>query len=367
MTLLGIGIILFCISIFIKNNKTYFIVQLFYLWFIASFNNDNPDYFNYINGYDHILNYNGTISEPLYWIFNRFFVSLGFDYQQARCVYFGIAFCILAYGIWKMSSMPNRILGLYFLYPFATDVIQVRTLMANAFLILAIYFLSDYNETDSKKRLWFSIISILLGIGFHYACAFGVVIYLALLKNEQLKNNIIKMALLVALVVIIFAIFGGKIFNRLVDLGIIEKVGEYQSSGVNVGGYISGLIIFRILLVLLSAISLHLPLSSGNYGNATIKKDYFLFKCVLWLSLFAIAEITVSMEMERISRVPLVIAEILWTRRISISESTNARIMTVFMYFYMILYFGFVMFFHYSEGMNWLNFVFLPIFKNNIF
>ena len=92
--------------------------QILYLWIVASCNTLNPDYINYLNGYEHIFDYHGIISEPIYWAFARLSVNCGLDFLGYRFLFYGVALVLLGFGIWKLSNCPNLVLGLYFFYPF---------------------------------------------------------------------------------------------------------------------------------------------------------------------------------------------------------------------------------------------------------
>ena len=365
MGLLYIGLILVCLSFLVKKNKLFYCLQFAYLWFIATFNTQNADYFHYMNGYNHMFDYHGFISEPLYWLLVRTSGLLGLDFQTYRAFFFGSALLILAYAIWKLSKKPNIAFALYFIYPLTMDVIQMRSMMASALIMLSIVHYLDYlQDTTKSKKLVSSIVMIILATGMHYSAALAAIIYLSLINRHWLRKHLFGAAMFVIIILGTMIAFRGRIMALLASTGVIEKSGGYISRGTNLGGYIATVFVLRWALVLMSWLMLHLPKESS--GTETLKYEHSMFMLIFLLALMSFVEILFSMEFERIARLGVVLWYSYITRSYSHLERRNAQAYRALCIAYIGVFFYVMMFLHYSDR-QWIYHAFYPIFENNLF
>ncbi len=367
MIALWLGIALLIAALIVKKNKVLYRIQLLYLWLVASNNNGNADYVNYLNGYVNIFNYNGKISEPFYWMLARISNFIGLDFLGYRYLFFALALIALGIGIWKLSVFPNVILALYFVYPFTMDVVQMRTMMSNALVLLSIWKIKQYTEESKSKHLIVSIMLFIIALGFHYSSIAAVIVYCALLSKDMLRKSIVKLLSLGLICVLTILVFGTQINNKLIALGILEKAINYQDSGLNVGGYIICVFLSRIIFVVICWLSVH---SSKKIRDQRLVNKYhsneFLLKCVGLLSIYAILELTITMEIERISRIALITGYSLICNASVFARNDNYRIIKVMTFLFVLGYFYVMFFRHFAPSSNWFEYAFLPIFENNL-
>ena len=366
MLLLGMGLLLSVLGVLLKRNNVLYLIQLTFLWVVASFNNSNPDYINYINGYKYSDTYTGKITEPLYWVLVKIGKTIGLNYQMFRCLFFLLCIMILGYGIWKMANYPNCVVGLYFVYPFAMDVIQMRTFFANSLVIAAICFVSKYREENRLEDFIISVVLMAGGVGFHYSAALCFIVYLLLLDWERPIEQMIKIGTIILSGIVFFLLWGGRVYEHLVTIGVFNKANQYQEKGLSFGGYAISVIALRILLIMLCFLALHMPKIISEENRIIISRNTFFAKCVYLLSIYAAFEVTVSLEMERVSRISLILTYSIITNIVEIGEKKNSLILYIMMFVFVAFNFYFMMFRHFSTGSNWFHFSFLPVFVNNI-
>lgn len=368
MHLIWIGVLLLILSIFIKKNKFLYLAQILFMVLVAANNNMNADYVNYLNGYRYMFNYHGLISEPIFWLLARTSNIIGLDFLGYRYIFFGIAFILLGYVIWKLAEFPNIILGFYFLYPFSMDVIQMRSLMANALVLFAILKLQNYINSKNIRDIIISIVLVAVATGFHFFAAASAIMYLALISEKTFKRYLPRFLALGIVVLLALAAFGSRINAKLTELGIIEKVASYQEGDSKIGGYLLSVLILRVMFIMICWLAMHVPSADDGFeGKDTLRSNnQFQFRCICLLSLYVFLELFVSMEIERISRVNLILGYILMTNTKLITERNNHRIIKCFIYAFVIGYFYIMYFRHFAESSNWFEYAFKPIFENNL-
>lgn len=367
MYLIWIGLLLLIIAVYLKRNKYLYIIQIAYLWFVAANNTWNADYVNYMNGYQFVFDYHGLISEPIYWFLAKISNYIGLDFQGYRYLFFGIAYIVLGVSIWKLAIYPNIIIGLYFLYPFSLDVIQMRSLMANSLVIFAVWKMQLYINNNNTKDLISSIVFVILATGFHYSAIAAAIIYLALISKQTFNRYFPKLVGIATVALAVIVIFRTQISNKFMELGIIEKVTLYQTYDSEIGGYLISVFVLRCIFVLICWLAIHSPGKEFfENKNIIISNNQFLFRSVCVLSLYAFLELFVSMEIERISRVTLILGYVLLTNLSNISQRNNYRIIKGLVVIFVAGYFYIMYFRHFAVSSNWFDYTFIPIFENNL-
>ena len=367
MQLIWIGIVLLILSMIVKKNKYLYLAQILFLVLVAANNIMNPDYLNYLNGYRYMFDYHGLISEPIYWLLARTSNFIGLDFQGYRYLFFGISYILLGYAIWELAEYPNSILGFYFLYPFSMDVIQMRSLIANALVLLAILKLQKYVNGKSTRNIVISILLVVLAMGFHYFAIASAVIYLAMISKETINKYLPRFVALGIAALVMLIIFGSELTVKLTELGILEKAVSYQEPDSRIGGYLLGVFILRVMLVMICWVAIHSPGSNYLDCTGTLKSNNrFQFRCICLLSVYVFLELFVSMEIERISRIALILAFILLTNSKLNTENNNYRVIKSFLLIFVVAYFYIMFFRHFATSSNWFEYAFLPIFERNL-
>lgn len=206
-----------------------------------------------------------------------------------------------------------------------------------------------------------------MATGFHYFAITAAIVYLAMISKKTFYKNIPRLVATGIAIILALTIFGSRINVKLMELGIIEKVAYYQEYDSKIGGYLLSVFILRVIFILICWLAIHPPATDYFEGKDTLtSNNQFQFRCICLLSLYAFLELFVSMEIERISRVTLILGYILLTNSKMVSERNNYRVIKCFIFVFVIGYFYIMYFRHFAASSNWFGYTFIPIFENNM-
>lgn len=191
---------------------------------------DTPDSDNYERMYYSAKTLESGLREPSFTIISYYLSSLGFGINALFFTYAIISIPLRLNIIWKMSQMPLVTLAIYISHYYQLhDLIQIRTAVASALFLFAIYY-----RVQKKNKL--AILSLIIGTLFHYAALAGFIIFL--FNNKPLKQyqQIILYAIVPLGVIFYFAgfdiasfipdEFGGNrlaVYRQLKDKGIEDE------------------------------------------------------------------------------------------------------------------------------------------------
>ena len=163
----------------------------------------------------------------------------------------------------------------------------------------------------------------------------------------------------------VLALYSNRISGLFVERGITDKASDYADGGSRVGGYLIISLVLKWVFAVLVWLSVFMRRDNGKeYAG---DKELFLLRIVFLFTLFSFTEMFVSMEMERITRLALVVGYILLTRVGTQQEHNNRFIMQCLMGGFVLVFFYVSMFRHYADGLPWYYTAFLPVFENNLF
>lgn len=174
--LFGTAIILgFCF----KKSKPVTLYMLLVMYILAVFKSNVPDLGNYQLEFLYAANHVWRDTRYLgyFWLVTVC-AEHGMSFLTFSMLYYGVCLSVLLIAIKRMTKFPNIVLTLYMIYPFAMEAIQMKTMMANAWILLGLSFLFDFNN-KSKHPLWRLILFLLfslIGCSFHYSLVIFIVI-----------------------------------------------------------------------------------------------------------------------------------------------------------------------------------------------
>jgi len=289
MVLLAWYVLLIILNSIYKRNKFLLVIDFVYMWILMGWSYGNADYAMYLRRYMYPETF-GTL-EPIYIIVEKFFGSLGYDYQIFLIVMSVICLIARFIVIQKISSRPNQVIALYLIYPFIMDIVQIRMFYATTFVLIAILLLRE-----AKKPISFVVVFaiILVATLIHNACIIYMLLPLAkVLKKERIskysRRIIIGIAVATALlasgllysvglIVARLAGFGQKYVETIVAAGVAYKV-------TNRLVYMAEIILFFVIVNLICKQARKMILSEKYYykeraqGILMIDEIDFLEKC----------------------------------------------------------------------------------------
>ena len=141
---------------------------------------DTPDSDNYEIMYYSINSLDDTIREPSLVYIAYYLNTLGFGVNALFFTYAFLSIPLRLGAICKLSKLPILTLSIYISYFYQLhDLMQIRCAVASSLFLFALYF-------RAEKRLWMTVLFILIGFFFHYSAFAGFIILF--FSNKELKG-----------------------------------------------------------------------------------------------------------------------------------------------------------------------------------
>ena len=244
-------ILIIVIGLFIKKYiKTYDIIIILFLCFLAYHAVNVADFENYKKAYEYIRFRNNYTDLGLGWLqLCKIGNAINLSYEQFKVLIVFISALLIRSTIrffindYKVSSI---VWTLFLIYPALLDLTQVRFLLSESIVIYAIRYIIDEKIFKNIKFLFFVIIA--------YTVHSTAIFYLLFLLPQVLNGKNTKYLYLVSIVGTLMCIIGkkyiisfaGLLFNQ-------ERITRYFYSTEGVGLF--GVIAYSLTLILFIIIS----------------------------------------------------------------------------------------------------------------
>ena len=272
-----ISAIFIIFSLLKKDSKLFFILILFWMWVLFTFNYNNADYSMYMNMY---YGYIEQSSEFFFSFLLDMARKINLSYIVFRGIYGFICLYLIGITIYKNSKNKSLVLSFYFLFPFVLDVVQIRHFMAISIITYAIPLL----YSDNKKSIFKYILLNILAIGFHYMAIFYLI--LILVKRFSIKK--VTIISIVAQIIFLFVMQSNILIDILLKFLPENKVYIYFISDKLRSSYL--LILQCLIVQLISLISVFVCYYIYRKHNKCIdnidtKKEINIYKNTLKINL----------------------------------------------------------------------------------
>lgn len=344
---------LFLASIIKKDSKVLFLITFLLLWILVTFNYNNADYNMYQRLYNLYGNSQGFMSsEILFQVFCKIGNFFGMSYRVFRAIYSTITIVLLANSFKHLTKNCSIVSGLYMIFPFLLDAVQIRHFMAIALVIYGLRFL----VTDNNKDIWKYIVCNILAIGFHYIAIFCL-LFVILKFFENKKILIFCIALDLILIILIISGIGVTILSYILPM---EKVQAYFITNQ----YKTSFLIMCIATIIQILTIIYANIISAIWNkkyinniyeeeeNKNIEKEKKIIDIILkinTLSLLLIPTFFFNIQMYRMSRTILILDYIM----LGISLGKKNRKDNIFLIFFTIIIL--------------ICFLYLRVIQNNVF
>lgn len=349
-----------------KSNICFAFLVIFAL-FVWGFNVDNADYSNYELAYNSLF---FEATEPVYLnVFHLFGLWIGLPFRLFRFLWGAIGISLIATTVYKYSKNPAFVLGMYLLYPFVVDVIQMRSFLASSIVIFSSRFIFKYQENNRFKYIVFFLLCILLAMGIHYSSVMYVVL-LPLFFYKRAKKYIFLLVVPLLIVLVILCI---PLLRPIIETVIgVQKTDLWLAGRDNVtlNNFIK-LLVTRGGFIILCVLSSKLKKANG-YNDELIRNNNVSFDNNLFFLiseycfLFVFMELLWSTQFERMVRPGILFANINISNCLECTEKNNKRIMIFITILFNVFYFVMIMFKTKDKatGYTWFNIVFINVMEN---
>ncbi len=178
--------ILYFASILSFSKRDYGLASFFLLvvmWVLFSGSLSNADFDNYNHLFDAInRGGDGFLSSQVGLVLlMKLATSLGFDYNQFLMLVSSLGMLLIASTVYKYTNKPMVVFLLYFIFPFALDVVQVKHFCAMSIVVFSLRYLVSSTSIANYKYLF----GIMIASSIHYIS----IIFLPLLFIKNINNK----------------------------------------------------------------------------------------------------------------------------------------------------------------------------------
>lgn len=316
------------------------IVIIMLLLTIFKYNYLYPDYFAYYNAYNSISVFGldgNTQMELGFRILCKCATFFNLEYRQFYLVLEIISFILIYSTISFFSKNKLVPLILYFVFPFALDVVQIRNFLAGAIVVFSIrYLTSKY----SKKYILLYVLLNLIAISIQMT----MVYYLILIIVRIFKNKGTFGIMLLGIITLV--VIGGKISALLSDYSLTSRYTVYISNQLNPIGSLSVIGLLLLSTFLTFTFSYYMTGAEKSIAVTVFRIN------LLMLSLYPI--FFVNTDIFRIFRNLIIINSCVFANSISSFRRSNS-ILLLYYFLYIIDFIGLTYIFLINSNMTLLN------------
>lgn len=351
-----------------KRSKVLFILTFIFLWILMSFTYGNADESIYMSRYNNPYQWQ-TNTEYLYMLIIFVLRKIGFSYQGFKVLMSFIELFLISVVLIRKSKFPNFVLILYFLFPFMIDVAQMRNALATSLFIFGSQYLLDYIE-NRNDNIFFSknefkyFLFVLIATFIHTASIFWLLLWIAARFSKRI----------VIIFTIIFFLTFTIVFTPVNMAWVVSKFGAAgrmdaylstayeQTKELYLNSALIRVLSFAILMFILIFIIIHIFKNNSNKLEMDfLYKVNFINLCIIPIMLNYTTEIYRMQIGTSILAYIIISNSLLFKNRVNSEISLyNVTIELLLLIFTMVNAYMLIL-----RGLNY-NFVFVPVFKNNI-
>lgn len=230
--LLTVYIIAILSGLLFKKSKavTFLIATVMYI--ISAYRTYDADYNSYLISYNLLGSGDGYRYAGYTWL-QRIFYNAGASFEQYNKVFSLIVILMMLYGISLLTKNINQVLSCYLVFSFPLDVVQMKTALANAMVLIGIALVLTMRQGASEKELWLlrgkrrrliGLVLLVLSCFIHFSSIYYV---LAIVVTQVIKNRRgVAIHMLALLSTICVLLYSGLLVILVRYAGLLNVVGD---------------------------------------------------------------------------------------------------------------------------------------------
>lgn len=360
-----------------KNNKIVLFILVSMAWVVFAFNTDNPDLPNYQRQYYGLATY---YTEPLYVLLQNICIRQGLSFFAFLRVEAALGLIVMAIVFCMLSPYPNAVYGLYMIYPFFADIVQVRSFFAQAFVLLALTQLIKYKSDKKTLRIIAFFAVFIIAMGFHYSAILFAPLFCLFLRTDKHK--------ILLFIIIPLAIMTIPFWIKLLSPMIAQMIGEKKAAAwisfnvtISLLGVLKRLAIRMLIpaIILLAWVIVYPPngrrmliaddaMSPPDAAVVNYEGNVTILLAIIYLFMFVSMELSMDSQYNRIARTNIIFEYILLSRLIELTGSkSNKKVLWILLIISTVIFTADVLFFRTVDEVNqtWFTFVFRRVFEEN--
>lgn len=306
--LLVIYIFLIILCYLRPESKKIFYFMLAYLWFLSAFCIEKPDIEVYevrYMQYDSLSSMTEVGYTLLMYIFNKLHISFEMFLKFSYAFILGV----VGWFISNNTKKINIVLAMYAIAPYCSDMVQLRSSYAFAFILIGLNILLNQGKRGVVKYILFTAIAST----FHYSAILFLVVLIPIYCSFR------KTCVITAITTGILFIFNQvNLLERIITLfvgntravSILSRINSYGSDAI-----------YNIILAVIASVAILIVMLMISKKNILLitdydeEKKYYLEKIKFYTSICVVSIITVSLvpyalDVYRIARYLMIISYI---------------------------------------------------------
>lgn len=201
-----------------------------FLVFLAITDRDNPDYNSYRTSY--VMHTVNTVDKGFEYLRNIGW-SLGWSFELFHAVIYGFFYLVTWVALCRFGINKNFALGLYALFPFAYDAIQIRWFCACSVVLFSLSFFMEERKSSIVKY----VIGVLIASTLHSLSIVYLLFLLVKIEDSaKSKQTILRVVFGLSFLVIIVSTVNPSFRQLLIyyfSLNTSQQKFNYYNRGVN--------------------------------------------------------------------------------------------------------------------------------------
>lgn len=343
-----------------KRSKIVLFISLMLLWVLYAFSSGNADEITNKARFYMSSNFIG-MTEPGYALIMRAFNSIGVSFEFYKMIIAAFELLLISSTVVKFTKNYNFVFGLYLIFPFCMDVVQMRETLALSIVVFSLRFLFIHSNKKYDKNNTYFVLCIILASMFHSSSL--IYMFLLIAKKFDVKQ-VIGLSLGIAL--------AGLILITPTTITLIGKI-------INMSGKVTGLLfkldavswrvtrmtLFRIFVYFLLFLLLYYLIKSKSALDGGNKKKLdFALKCNIVI-LIIIPLIKYSVDFYRCQISLSILNYICFADTLSSEKKGKINMRNALIIIACVIVSIVNLYFLVINNNN-INTVFYPLFKNNL-
>lgn len=353
------------LSLLFPKSKFMFYSYLFLLWFIAAFCTQCADRNVYIARY---FNYVGFQKQTEYGfnVIMLFFNSLKVPFDYFLMIIYGFILGIYAWFIRNNTDRFSFVLGLYGIFSYCIDMVQIRNSLGFTFVLIGIHQILK-NKIGKEEYVKFCFF-VIIGSLIHFSNIFFLLLLLS--NRVSIKKNF-KVVIYTALLLIIiakanlFQVLGEQVIGKKID-DILGRTIDYSS--VQIKSMIITVIISFVLLISTIYIAYRNTKIASNEGSNEGKEKNEFVTLIMNSQIMLFTTVLIIPMMPDIYRIQRygVLLNYLGCSKYEISD-VNKKVMNSFFYNFLTIIISVLLFYLQIQKLGNFESTFMSLMTNNKF
>ncbi len=240
---------------------------------LAMYNTNNADLNNYVVTYTRIKK-GLLIADDAkylgYYLIQKLAISFGMEFRTYLSWYYSICFVLLYVALMRLTKNVNAVFAVFLLYPFALEVVQMKSFMSDVITLNAIVFLVKDEGKNKRNIIWFILLT-LIASGLHFINMYFLIVGLIVLFRNVNTKSYWELAIIGLVLAYTGVLRKGVVFiNNLIHIANGSLIDMWMNPRARFG------VIVYATVIILMILNINYQEQFLNNDNQEEKKEYMV-------------------------------------------------------------------------------------------